>query len=83
MTKLNKIDQNWNLFINLQKKICSFEHKNKIKTNLTKLYKNWDQKGILTVFNKLNLTYLVHLNNLNYILTSSIIINKFLNNDQF
>jgi len=35
---LNKIDENWNL--------C--EHKNKIKTFLTKVDENWDQNGILT-----------------------------------
>jgi len=39
MTKLNKIDENLDLF----------EHKNKIiKTDLTKLDKNWDKKNILT-----------------------------------
>ena len=32
MTKLNKINENWYLF----------NHKNKIKINLTKLDKNWD-----------------------------------------
>jgi len=37
-TQLNKIDENWYLF----------EHKNKIKTYLTKFDDNWDQKGILT-----------------------------------
>jgi len=35
---LNKIDKNYDLF----------EHKNKIRTDLTKLDENWDQKGILT-----------------------------------
>jgi len=34
MTKLNKIDENWDLF----------EHKNKIRTYLTKLDENWDKK---------------------------------------
>jgi len=37
MTKLNKIDENWNLF----------EHKNKIRTDLTKLDKIWDKKVFL------------------------------------
>ena len=37
-TKLNKIDENQDLF----------EHKNKIMIDLTKLYENWDQKNILT-----------------------------------
>jgi len=35
---LNKINENWDLF----------EHKNNIKTYLTKLDGNWNQKGILT-----------------------------------
>jgi len=38
MTKLNKIDKNLDLF----------EYKNKIRTYLTKLDKNWDQESILT-----------------------------------
>jgi len=42
MTKLNKIDENRDLF----------EHQNKTRTNLTKLDKNCDQKGILTLKEK-------------------------------
>jgi len=38
MTKLNKIDENLDLF----------EHKTKIMTYLTKLDENWDKKNILT-----------------------------------
>ena len=36
-----KINENYDLF----------EHKNKIRIDLTKLNENWDQKGVLT-FNK-------------------------------
>jgi len=36
--QMNKIDENWDIF----------EHKNKIRTDLTKLDENWDQKSILT-----------------------------------
>jgi len=39
MTKLNKINENWDLF----------EHKAKIITDLTKLDENWDNKNILTL----------------------------------
>jgi len=38
MTKLNKIDKNWDLF----------KQKNNIRTKMTKLNENWDQKSILT-----------------------------------
>jgi len=38
MTKLNKIDENWDLF----------EHKNKIMIDLTNLDENWEKKVILT-----------------------------------
>ena len=39
--KLNKINENWNLF---QQK------KNKIRINLTKFDENWDQKNIFLKF---------------------------------
>jgi len=39
MTKLNKIDENCDLF----------EQKNNIRTKMTKLNENLDQKGILTL----------------------------------
>jgi len=37
---LNQIDTIWNLF----------QHKNKTRTYLTKVDKNWEQKSILTLF---------------------------------
>jgi len=39
MTKLKKFDKNYDLF----------EQKNKIRTNLIKFDKNWDQKGIFLI----------------------------------
>jgi len=39
MTQLNKIHKNWDMF----------EYKTKIRTYLTKLDENWNQKIILTL----------------------------------
>ena len=45
---LNGVNKKRNKLNKIDKIQDPFEHKNKIRTDLTKLVENWDQKDILT-----------------------------------